>query len=341
MARNFCWMLPLVGMLMFLTISPLHAGDYLLLQQRPQNRTIPKSASAPRPGQQTLNSSTIQMNGQTLQQQRTQQIQQRREQQIQAQQVPAQASAQEVSNQDEAREQKRKEYYDMKARLAELEAAEAEARRAKREERQKLIESGEIPNEPPVITRNRRKRNQTREVTGWYSTTFAEYMPYADYDGDGILNKDDKCPELKGDIAWKGCPEGDERGLPQSAIAPKHWEVDAFDRLYFRTGKYWLTGQCRIALNGLIPILKASPSTAVKLMGHAHDVKGNKASDNLAERRCLAARQYLINMGIPENQIRIENYGNDFPLPAPEDDPIKDRRARIDLVLFDPNNPDS
>jgi hypothetical protein len=28
-----------------------------------------------------------------------------------------------------------------------------------------------------------------------------------DTDGDGVLDKDDKCPEVKGTVANKGCPE--------------------------------------------------------------------------------------------------------------------------------------
>jgi hypothetical protein len=31
--------------------------------------------------------------------------------------------------------------------------------------------------------------------------------PWPDTDGDGVLDKDDKCPEVKGTVANKGCPE--------------------------------------------------------------------------------------------------------------------------------------
>jgi hypothetical protein len=35
--------------------------------------------------------------------------------------------------------------------------------------------------------------------------------PWPDTDGDGVLDKDDKCPEVKGTVANKGCPEYQKR----------------------------------------------------------------------------------------------------------------------------------
>jgi RecJ-like exonuclease len=34
--------------------------------------------------------------------------------------------------------------------------------------------------------------------------------PWPDTDGDGVLDKDDKCPEVKGTVAIKACPEVSE-----------------------------------------------------------------------------------------------------------------------------------
>jgi hypothetical protein len=34
--------------------------------------------------------------------------------------------------------------------------------------------------------------------------------PFPDTDGDGVLDKDDKCPEVKGTVANNGCPDESE-----------------------------------------------------------------------------------------------------------------------------------
>jgi hypothetical protein len=36
-------------------------------------------------------------------------------------------------------------------------------------------------------------------------------LSWPDTDGDGVLDKDDKCPEVKGTVATKGCPEVSKR----------------------------------------------------------------------------------------------------------------------------------
>lgn len=40
-----------------------------------------------------------------------------------------------------------------------------------------------------------------------------------DTDGDGILDKEDKCPDVKGEPAFKGCPDSDKDGLQDSEDA--------------------------------------------------------------------------------------------------------------------------
>jgi hypothetical protein len=35
-------------------------------------------------------------------------------------------------------------------------------------------------------------------------------LSFPDTDGDGVLDKDDKCPEVKGTVANNGCPDESE-----------------------------------------------------------------------------------------------------------------------------------
>jgi hypothetical protein len=35
-------------------------------------------------------------------------------------------------------------------------------------------------------------------------------LSFSDTDGDGVLDKDDKCPEVKGTVANNGCPDESE-----------------------------------------------------------------------------------------------------------------------------------
>jgi peptidoglycan-associated lipoprotein len=85
------------------------------------------------------------------------------------------------------------------------------------------------------------------------------------------------------------------------------------------------------ALSANSAVLKQYPTWVITIEGHA-DERGT-AEYNLAlgERRALAARNYLISLGIPADRLRTISYGKEFPF-----DPLhteaawsKNRRAHF------------
>ena len=85
------------------------------------------------------------------------------------------------------------------------------------------------------------------------------------------------------------------------------------------------------ALSANSQVLKQYPTWVITIEGHA-DERGT-AEYNLAlgERRALAARNYLISLGIPADRLRTISYGKEFPF-----DPLhtetawsKNRRAHF------------
>ena len=85
------------------------------------------------------------------------------------------------------------------------------------------------------------------------------------------------------------------------------------------------------ALNGNAEILKKYPTWVITIEGHA-DERGT-AEYNLAlgERRALAARNYLVSLGIPADRLRTVSYGKEFPFdPGHNEDAwAKNRRAQF------------
>jgi peptidoglycan-associated lipoprotein len=84
-------------------------------------------------------------------------------------------------------------------------------------------------------------------------------------------------------------------------------------------------------LNGNAQILKKYPAWVVTIEGHA-DERGT-AEYNLAlgERRALAARTYLVSLGIPADRLRTVSYGKEFPFDPGHDESAwaKNRRAHF------------
>jgi peptidoglycan-associated lipoprotein len=85
------------------------------------------------------------------------------------------------------------------------------------------------------------------------------------------------------------------------------------------------------ALNSNAALMKKYPTWIITIEGHS-DERGT-AEYNLAlgERRALAARNYLVSLGIPADRLRTISYGKEFPFePGHEEGSwSKNRRAHF------------
>lgn len=85
------------------------------------------------------------------------------------------------------------------------------------------------------------------------------------------------------------------------------------------------------ALDANAELLRKYPAWVVTIEGHC-DERGT-AEYNLAlgERRALAARSYLVSLGIPGTRLRTVSYGKEFPFDAgtTEDAYARNRRAHF------------
>jgi len=101
--------------------------------------------------------------------------------------------------------------------------------------------------------------------------------------------------------------------------------------VFFALDSDVLSAEAQKALDDAAALLKRYPSWAVTLEGHC-DERGT-AEYNLAlgERRAVAARAYLVSVGIPADRLRTVSYGKEFPFDPGHDDAAwaKNRRAHF------------
>jgi peptidoglycan-associated lipoprotein len=104
-----------------------------------------------------------------------------------------------------------------------------------------------------------------------------------------------------------------------------------FQPVFFRFDSAEIEGASQEALNANAEILKKYPTWVITIEGHA-DERGT-AEYNLAlgERRALAARTYLVSLGVPADRLRTVSYGKEFPFdPGHNEDAwAKNRRAQF------------
>jgi peptidoglycan-associated lipoprotein len=106
-----------------------------------------------------------------------------------------------------------------------------------------------------------------------------------------------------------------------SPLSPLFFELDSSD--------VSVEGQKVLQANATV--LKKYPTMQITIEGHC-DERGT-AEYNLAlgERRALAAKNYMVSLGIPADKIKTVSYGTEFPFEPGHDDSAwaKNRRAHF------------
>ena len=106
-----------------------------------------------------------------------------------------------------------------------------------------------------------------------------------------------------------------------SPMKPVFFELDSSD----------LSPQAQAALKENGALLKSNPSWAVTIEGHCDERGTPEYNLALGERRAIAARAYLVSLGIGADRLRTVSYGKEFPFDAGHDDAAfaKNRRAHF------------
>ena len=104
-----------------------------------------------------------------------------------------------------------------------------------------------------------------------------------------------------------------------------------FQPLFFGFDSAEVDAAGQQVLNANAEVLKKYPTWVITIEGHA-DERGT-AEYNLAlgERRALAARTYLVSLGIPAERLKTVSYGKEFPFDPghTEEAWAKNRRAHF------------
>lgn len=104
-----------------------------------------------------------------------------------------------------------------------------------------------------------------------------------------------------------------------------------FDRLLFETGKSTLKPESQEQLKNVAEILKAFPAVNIKLGGYTDNTGDANANLKLSADRASAVEAELVKMGIDNNRIDSEGYGDQYPVAdnATEEGREKNRRISI------------
>jgi peptidoglycan-associated lipoprotein len=125
--------------------------------------------------------------------------------------------------------------------------------------------------------------------------------------------------------------------MVEDAVASK--SIDDLNResplrpVFFPLDSSEIAGEAQAALQANAQVLRQYQSWQITIEGHC-DERGT-AEYNLAlgERRAIAAKTYLVSLGIPGERVRTVSYGKEFPFDPGHDEAAWSKNRRAHFVV--------
>jgi peptidoglycan-associated lipoprotein len=122
---------------------------------------------------------------------------------------------------------------------------------------------------------------------------------------------------------------------PADAIGSK--DLDALNResplapVFFALDSFELSPEARTALQASAQVLKQRPTWQITVEGHCDERGTAEYNLSLGERRAMAAKNYLVSLGVAADRLRTVSYGKEFPFDPGHDENAwaKNRRAHF------------
>ena len=108
-----------------------------------------------------------------------------------------------------------------------------------------------------------------------------------------------------------------------SPLQPVFFELDSSD----------LSQAAQKALDQDAVLLKKYGTWAITIEGHCDERGTAEYNLGLGERRAIAARAYLVSLGIPADRLRTVSYGKEFPFDPGHDESAYAKNRRAHFVI--------
>lgn len=115
---------------------------------------------------------------------------------------------------------------------------------------------------------------------------------------------------------------------------PSHDSVAGMERIHFDFDQFTLSAEARRVLGENAKYLQANAGVQAVIEGHCDERGSDEYNLALGESRALAAKNYLISLGINASRLSVISYGEEKPLvnAATEDAWAQNRRAEFKAV---------
>ena len=138
----------------------------------------------------------------------------------------------------------------------------------------------------------------------------------------------------KSDMSQTSEVKGVDDGSMQGEAVPTHDQIAGMERISFDFDQFTLSSEARGILGNNAKYLQANSGTNVVIEGHCDERGSDEYNLALGESRALAAKNYLVSLGINAKRLSVISYGEEKPAVqgTNEDAWAKNRRAEFKAV---------
>lgn len=171
--------------------------------------------------------------------------------------------------------------------------------------------------------------DQPEDIDGFQDN---DGCPDPDNDGDGVPDSQDACPDTPAGtpVGADGCPAQAAPRAPMPAVG----QGVVLQGVTFKTGSAELTSESITILATVANSLIQNPDVVVEVRGHTDAQGAAEANRDLSQRRAIAVREVLVQMGVTPARITAVGFGEDQPIAdnATEQGRAQNRRVELHRV---------
>ena len=151
--------------------------------------------------------------------------------------------------------------------------------------------------------------------------------PELDNDEDGIPDDQDECPELSGDAAHRGCPA-------HTYVKIENGKIFIFGKVLFRTGSAQIDQNSDQLLDQIAEGLNANTQVKhIQIEGYTDNVGDRRINQRLSEERAASVKDALERRHVDGDRLVTRGFGETHPL-APNDSPAgRAKNRRVEFVI--------
>lgn len=145
---------------------------------------------------------------------------------------------------------------------------------------------------------------------------------------------DTAAPTATTDVSRQPAPLAvGSQGVQSGPVADMQ-SVAGLSRVHFAYNQFILDDEARATLEKNATYLKANPTQKIVIEGHCDERGSDEYNLALGERRAIAAKGYLVSLGIPAERLSTISYGEEQPLVAAANEEAwaQNRRAEFKVA---------